>query len=93
MGVPVITLVGKTHVSRVGLSLLSTLRLIELIARSPQEYVNMVVKLASNPDYLQKLRATLRNRMTTSPLLDAPSFTRHLETIYLRMWENWCISL
>lgn len=92
MGVPVVTLVGQTHVSRVGLSLLSTLRLTELIARSPQEYVNIVVKLASNPDYLQKLRASLRHRMMTSPLLDAPSFTRHLETIYLRMWENWCIS-
>jgi predicted O-linked N-acetylglucosamine transferase (SPINDLY family) len=90
MGIPVVTLVGTRQVSRLGLSILSTLGLTELIASSPQEYVNICLKLANNLDYLQTLRATMRDRMQTSPLMDASSFTRHLERIYRQMWEKWC---
>ena len=41
MGVPVVTLAGQTHVSRVGVSLLSTVGLPELIAQSAEEYVSI----------------------------------------------------
>lgn len=90
MGVPVVTLVGTRQVSRLGLSILATLGLTDLIAYTPQDYVNICLKLANNLDYLQTLRATMRDRMQTSPLMDASSFTRHLEGLYRQMWEKWC---
>lgn len=90
MGVPVVTLVGTTHVSRMGLSILSTLGLTELIASTNEEYINIALQLANDREHLQHLRATMRERMQSSTLMDAVSFTRHLETIYRWMWEKWC---
>jgi len=90
MGVPVVTLLGERYASRIGLSILSTLGLTELVAATPDEYVKIVLKLANNLVYLQKLRKELRQRMQTSPLLDAVTFTRHLESTYLNIWERWC---
>ena len=91
MGVPVITLAGNTHASRVGVSLLSNVGLPELIAQTPEEYVAKVVDLARDPDKLQSLRKSLRDMMSRSPLTDAKKFTHHLEEAYRRMWRTWCI--
>jgi protein O-GlcNAc transferase len=48
MGVPVVTLEGKAHVSRVGVSLLNRVQLAELIARNADEYVRIAVELAGD---------------------------------------------
>ncbi len=48
MGVPVVTMAGQTHVSRVGVSLLSNVGLAELIAQSPEEYVSIAVELTGD---------------------------------------------
>jgi predicted O-linked N-acetylglucosamine transferase (SPINDLY family) len=90
MGIPVITLAGATHVARVGVSQMSNLGLAELIARSPEEYLEIAVRLAGDTQRLSALRAGLRARMAASPLTDAPRFTRHLERTYREMWERWC---
>ena len=90
MGVPVITLAGRMHVSRVGVSLLTNVGLPELIAETPEAYVRIAVDLAGDPPRLDHLRATLRPRMAQSPLLDAPRFARHIEAAYRQMWRRWC---
>ena len=90
MGVPVVVLAGETYVSRFGGSALVNLRLQELIATSPARYVETAVQLAGDLDRLQALRATLRERMQASPLLDAAGFTRNLEDAYRQMWTRWC---
>ena len=90
MGVPVVTLAGRTHASRVGVSQLSNLGLTELIARDPDEYVDIAVRLAKDTERLATLRAGLRARMSASPLMDAARLTQHLEAAYRRMWECWC---
>jgi len=90
MGIPVVTLVGETHASRMGLSILSTIGLTELIAYTPEEYVDICVKLANDTDYLQKLRAGMRERMQASPLMDGAGLTHQLEKEYRKMWEKWC---
>lgn len=90
MGVPVVTLVGETPASRMGLSILATVGLTELIAQTKEEYVNICLKLAGERAYLQQLRAGMRESLRTSPLMDASSFTRHLESVYRKMWVNWC---
>ena len=90
MGVPTITLVGKTVVGRVGWSLLCNLGLQELAAQTPDEYVALAVQLAGDLPRLQDLRATLRARMRASPLMDAERFARNMEQAYRQMWRKWC---
>jgi predicted O-linked N-acetylglucosamine transferase (SPINDLY family) len=90
MGVPVVSLAGRTHVSRVGVSLLTHIGLSELIAQTPEQYVQIAAGLANDPKRLEHLRSTLRQRMQSSPLMDGPGFARDVESAYRRMWEIWC---
>jgi protein O-GlcNAc transferase len=92
MGVPVITLAGQTHVSRVGVSLLSNVDLPELIANDPERYIAIAVSLAGDATRLKELRSTLRQRMAGSPLMDAEGFAREVEAAYRQMWRSWCES-
>ena len=90
MGVPVITLAGSTHASRVGVSLLSNVGLPELIAKTPEEYVSKAVALAHDLEKLKSLRTSLRDMLLHSPLTDAKRVTHHLEKAYRNMWTTWC---
>ena len=90
MGVPVVTLVGRTVVGRAGLSQLTNLGLPELIARTPEEYVRIAVELAGDLPRLGVLRHTLRGRMRNSPLMDGRGFARDIELLYREMWREWC---
>ncbi len=90
MGVPTITLIGKTVVGRAGWSQLCNLDLRELAARTPEEYVALAVQLAGDLPRLQEMRATLRGRMRASPLMDASRFAHHMEQAYRQMWRTWC---
>jgi protein O-GlcNAc transferase len=90
MGVPVITLAGNTHASRVGVSLLTTIGLADLIAETGEEYVSTAVKLAGDIKRLRSLRENVRGMMAHSPLTDARRFVSVLETCYREMWEKWC---
>ena len=90
MGVPVVTMAGQTHVSRVGVSLLSNVGLAELIAQSPEEYVSIAVELTGDLPRLAEMRRTMRSRMQASTLMDAPRFARNIEAAYRQMWRTWC---
>jgi len=90
MGVPVITLGGRTHVSRVGVSVLSHVDLSECITGSVDEYIEKAVQLAGDIQKLQVLRAGLRDRMAESNITNAKRITRSLETAYRDMWVTWC---
>ena len=92
MGVPVITLAGASFLSHIGAGLLLSVGLPEMIARSPEEYVELAVGLSRNVDRLSGLRESLRARMAASPLCDATTFTRNLEQAYRTMWRKWCES-
>ena len=88
MGVPVVSLCGETAVSRAGLSLLAHLGLRELVATEPAEFVRIAVELAGNRPRLADLRATLRDRLVGSPLMDARAFARGVEAAYLQFWRR-----
>jgi predicted O-linked N-acetylglucosamine transferase (SPINDLY family) len=93
MGVPVITLAGKAHVSRVGVSLLSNMGFPELIASSYDQYIEIAVNLASDITKLSEIRQSLRSMISNSPLTDAKRFTAHIEHCYVQMWKTWCESI
>ena len=93
MGVPVITLVGKTVVGRAGLSQAMNLGLPDLVATTEDEYVSIAARLAADLERLTQLRATLRERMERSVLMDGQRFTRDIETAYRSIWRRWCAGL
>jgi predicted O-linked N-acetylglucosamine transferase (SPINDLY family) len=90
MGVPVVSLAGPRRISRAGLSQLSNLGLSELAAFSEEDYVRIATSLAGDLARLAGLRATLRQRMENSVLMNAPRFARQIETAYRAMWREWC---
>jgi len=82
MGVPVVTLAGCTHVSRVGVSILTNAGLPELIACNPDAYVDIALNLSLNRERIAEYRLSLRERLVASPLLDSGRFTVELERAY-----------
>lgn len=76
MGVPVLALRGGVHRSRVTAGLLDDLGLPELIAASPADYVDRAVALSSNLPLLAQWRSQMRQRMASSPVMDASGFAR-----------------
>jgi protein O-GlcNAc transferase len=90
MGVPVITLIGKTVVGRAGLSQLSNVGLAHLAAATPDQFIEIAAKTAADLPALSALRQNLRERTRRSPLMDADRFTRVIESAYRQMWITAC---
>jgi predicted O-linked N-acetylglucosamine transferase (SPINDLY family) len=91
MNTPIITLAGSTYVSRVGVSLLSNLGLQKYIAKTKDEYVDIVVSLANNTSELRMLHQTLRLRMMNSDLANSINFTKNIENSYQDMVNNYYV--
>ena len=85
MGTPVVTLRGETWVGRISESILTVIGHAELVANSPNEYVEIAANLAGDPPLLSALRRGLRERLESSALCDGAKFTRNLEEAYRRM--------
>jgi protein O-GlcNAc transferase len=90
MGVPVVTLARSTAVSRAGVWVLSNVNLPELVAHSQDDYIAKARGMATDIPRLAGIRASLRQRMLQSPLMDAPRFARDVEAAYRGMWRWWC---
>ena len=74
MGVPVITLQGARHASRVSSSLLQAVGFGEWIARDAAGFTRIATGLAQDRARLSSLRASMRETMRASPLLDARAY-------------------
>ena len=90
MGVPVVSLVGRRNLSRAGLSLLRNVGLGAFAVDSVDAYVDLAIRTSNDPAALTELRAGLRERLRSSPLLDAQGFTGKVETAFRGMWLEWC---
>jgi protein O-GlcNAc transferase len=87
-GLPVISLHGRSGVSRSGLSLLESLGLRELVASSPEEYVKISVALALDLARLEALRASLRSRLEQSSLRNEKRFAANFEALLRAAWRQ-----
>jgi predicted O-linked N-acetylglucosamine transferase (SPINDLY family) len=92
MAVPVVSLVGEHHMSRVGLSILSRLGLEFFAAATADEYVSKASALAANFESLDKIRMSMRNRLAASPLCNNRGFAIKVEQAYRTMWHKYCES-
>jgi protein O-GlcNAc transferase len=87
-GVPVLTRSGETFAGRVAASLLTAIRLPELIAATPEQFESMAIELARRPEALAAIKAKLAQHRSTQPLFDTKSYTRHIESAYAMMVER-----
>jgi predicted O-linked N-acetylglucosamine transferase (SPINDLY family) len=85
MGVPLITLAGRTTVGRAAAGALQNLGLSNLIAATREEYVSLAIQLAQDIQKLSELRSTLRTKMQNSPSRNAAQFAKEMETLYRRV--------
>ncbi len=82
MGVPVVTLPGETHVSRVTGAILHTIGRPEWVATSPEEYVAIAIREYGRGKRSLLRRNNLRRQVSDSPLMCQPEYVRKLENAY-----------
>lgn len=90
MGVPVVSLAGSHSGQRFGVSILTNAGAPELVAATPEAYVEKAVALANDRDRLAGYRRNLRAVMAASPLLDGPGVVRELENVLRALWREEC---
>lgn len=88
-GLPVLTLCGESFTARVAASLLNALLMPELITKLQEDFERIAVELATQPAKLAAIKQKLETNRLTAHLFDSPSYTRHLETAYTRMFERY----
>jgi predicted O-linked N-acetylglucosamine transferase (SPINDLY family) len=88
MGVPTVVLAGQSHMSRVGVSLLTHAGLPEFIAATPQDYLSIASGLAAS-SRARSPRAAIRAKIRSSPLLDGKRLAKEIESAFRRMWRTW----
>ena len=89
MGLPVLTLASRPPVGRIGTTFMINLGLPEWVAESEEEYIDKALRFAQDPEALAQVRAGMRERMRTSPLMDGAGFPGRWEAAYREMYEKW----
>jgi predicted O-linked N-acetylglucosamine transferase (SPINDLY family) len=89
MGVPTLTIAGKTSAARAGASLQHSLGLDEFIAQNPDDFVEKAVKIASDFAHLAEVRASMRERMAVQ-FTDGEAYMRSFEAGLRQAWREWC---
>jgi predicted O-linked N-acetylglucosamine transferase (SPINDLY family) len=85
-GLPVLTKTGHTAQSRLSESLIRSTGIHEIITPNKEEYVKTAIRLAKNPNELDRLRIALTKAIHTAPLFDAHRMVRQFELIYPAVW-------
>ena len=76
---------GEAFAGRVAASLLKAIEMPELVTNNLADYEALALALARDPARLTSLKEKLARNIRTTPLFDADSFRRDLETAYLKM--------
>ncbi len=90
MGVPTLTLVGERHASRVGASINAALGLDDLVADTPEAFVETAARLAADPGDLRARRVGLRESMRSSPLMDRAAHAAAFASALRAIWRDAC---
>jgi predicted O-linked N-acetylglucosamine transferase (SPINDLY family) len=86
-GLPVLTLKGNSFAGRVAASLLTALDVTELIAEDIQDYEQLAIEIALNPEKLKFIKSKIEFNKKTAPLFNTEMYTRHIESAYLKMYQ------
>ena len=89
MGVPVLTLTGRSFASRVCGSLLRAVGTPDMVCSSAQQYVERAVAFGKDRTLLTPYRERLQQARTTCTLFDMPRLVQSLESLYRQMWNDF----
>ena len=90
MGVPVLTLQGDRHASRVSSSLLHRMGMDGWVAKDSEQFVRIAQAASAQPEALKKRRARMRQDYLNSALNDGAGLAREMEAAYQAMWQKYC---
>ncbi|MFZ2649625.1 MAG: acetylglucosamine transferase, partial [Burkholderiaceae bacterium] len=79
MGLPILTLAGRTYISRMAGSLLNAVGLPDLVTDSVADYERLAVRLATNPARVASYKRYLAEHGRQSRLFDVPGLVRDIE--------------
>ncbi|HEY8571001.1 N-acetylglucosamine transferase [Phenylobacterium sp.] len=89
MGVPIVTLSGKSFASRVCGSLVRAAGLPELVVESPEAFVDLAVRLGNDPAAIADMKARLEAGRATCTLFDMDLLVDRLEGLYAEMADDY----
>lgn len=84
-GAPVLTCMGESFASRMSASLLRAVGLPELVVDSLDRYESCASYLLQHVEELRGLRQRLATNRLQGPLFNTEAWTRHIESIYLKL--------
>jgi predicted O-linked N-acetylglucosamine transferase (SPINDLY family) len=79
MGLPIVTLSGRTYISRMAGSLLTNVGLPDLVTFTLADYERLAVQLGKNPLRVASYKRYLAEQGRQSPLFDVPAMVRDLD--------------
>lgn len=89
MCVPLVTRVGEQFFARYSYTMMMNAGITEGIARTDEEYVEWGIRLGMDAQLRQQISQRLLQSRQTSPLWNAQSFTREMESAYSQMWLKY----
>jgi predicted O-linked N-acetylglucosamine transferase (SPINDLY family) len=89
MGVPILTLPGRSFASRVCASVVAAAGLSDLICSTPDEYVARAVSFGQNPKTLCPYKEKLIRDRDSCLLFNTPLLVNNLEELYLHMQDQF----
>lgn len=89
MGVPILTMSGRSFASRVCGSLVRSAGLPELICDTPQAFVQRAIELANTPAAVAALKTKLEMNRDTCVLFDMEKLAASLEALYAGMCADY----
>jgi len=90
MGVPVVSLRGKTAVGRGATSILTNIGMPGQIANSQEEYISIAKGLCSDLERLAATRKGLREKFQQSPVMDGKRFAAEMGQLFRQAWVKYC---
>ena len=85
VGLPIVTLTGKSFQSRVATSILNTIGMPQLAKSTIQEYEDFAVEMASSPEKLRKLKEELAEKIPNASVFDTRFAAKRLEDAFALM--------
>lgn len=89
MGVPLVSMIGKSFKSRMGTGFLTYLGRTEWLAQDAEDYVHIAAALAADVPRLNTLRLGLRREVEQSTLMREDLYCHHFGEGLRLMWLQW----
>jgi predicted O-linked N-acetylglucosamine transferase (SPINDLY family) len=89
MGVPVLTIPGRSFASRVCTSLVQAAGMADFVCTTPEAYVGRAIEMGRSRDKVAAAKRRLKASRDTCLLFDTPTLTERLEGLFRHMWREF----